>query len=218
MTKQSEPRTNLLGLVAYASLAAFEQTAAASAIAPRVEQKMVLARLAAQRFTHLGRLESTLEAGGADIARAMDAFVAPVDGFNVHTAPADWGHALVKLCVVGGLVGDFAQTVSPQLDEASRDILLGSIDDGVLASEPGRMLAEVLEEDPAQRDRLAMYARRLLGEMLSQAQRVSASQPALTELLTGRSGSGGEDLAAIGDLMAGLATRHAERLSSLGLA
>lgn len=218
MSTTSDAQSQLLGLVAYASLSAFEQTAAASAIAPQVEQKLVLGRLAAQRFTHLGRLEATLAAAGGDVTRAMAPFVTPVDGFNHHTRPEDWAQALVKLCVVGGLVADFAAEVAPHLDEASRDILLGSIDDGELAAEPGRMLSGALAAEPEAAGRLAMYARRLLGEALSQAQRVCAAQPVLTEQLTGRAGQGGEDLAAIGDLMARLAGHHAARLAEIGLA
>lgn len=211
----ADARTQLLGLVACCSLSAFEQTASASARAPQVEQKLVLARLAAQRFSHLGRLEQALAAQGVSVADAMQDFVAPVDAFTQHTQPRDWGQALVKLCVVGGLVADFAAAAGPNLKPAEREILLGSIDDGELSQEPGQMLAQVLQSDPEGTGALALYGRRLLGEALSQVQRISASRPELTQALTGQ--HDGRDLAAMGDLMAGLSLGHARRMEQLGL-
>lgn len=211
-------QTELLGLVAYGSLAAFERTAQASAAATSVDDKLVLARIAAQRFTHLGRLENELVQRGSSLRAAMEAFVAPIDAFNQHTEPRTWGEALVKLCIIGGLVQDFAHEVTPHLDPELREILTGSIDDGVLADEPGRMLAEALAEDPDQQGRLSLFGRRMLGEALSQAQRVAAARSTLTALLTGLGQDGGDDLAAISNLMSRLAAAHATRMESLGLA
>ncbi|ROR52907.1 tRNA-(MS[2]IO[6]A)-hydroxylase MiaE-like protein [Luteococcus japonicus] len=208
----------LLGLVAYGSLAAFERTAQASAAATSIDDKLVLARIAAQRFTHLGRLETELARRGSTLKAAMEAFVAPIDSFNQHTEPRTWGEVLVKLCIIGGLVQDFADEISGHLDAGLREILTGSIDDGELASEPGQMLARALQEDPEQQGRLALFGRRMLGEALSQAQRVAAARADLTGLLTGLGQDGGDDLAAISHLMSRLAAAHATRMESLGLA
>lgn len=207
----------LLGLVAYGSLAAFERTAAASAAAPEVDDKLVLARIAAQRFSHLGRLEQELSVRGSSLAGAMGPFVPAVDAFTEHTEPHLWAEAVVKLCVVGGLVADFAEGVAEHLDQGLREVLLGSIDDGELAQQPGRMLADALAADPDLRGRLALFGRRVLAEALSQAQRVAASHPALTALVTGADEGFGGDLAAISDLMARLAAAHTGRMERLGL-
>ncbi|MEL4357576.1 MULTISPECIES: ferritin-like fold-containing protein [unclassified Luteococcus] len=213
-----QAEVHLLGLVAYGSLAAFERTAAAATQAPGLDDKLVLARIAAQRFSHLGRLEAELVARGSTLRSAMHPFVMPVDAFNSHTEPRTWGESLVKLCIIGGLVADFADGVLGNLGPELREILTGSIDDGVLAHEPGRMLAEAITVDPDQQGRLALFGRRLLAEALSQAQRVASSQDDLTRLLTGAGENSGDDLAAISALMSRLAAAHGERMASLGLA
>ena len=60
---------------------------------------------------------------------------------------------------------------------------------------------------------LALWARRLIGEALVQAQRVAVDRDALARLLVG----GTMDLAAVGQMLARLTQRHTERMSSLGL-
>ncbi|MEL4506056.1 ferritin-like fold-containing protein [Luteococcus sp. H138] len=207
----------LLGLVAYGSLAAFERTASAATEAPSIKDKLVLARIAAQRFSHLGRLERELQTRGSHLQGAMQRFMTPVDAFNGHTEPKTWAESLVKLCIIGGLVRDFADGVGGNLSAELREILTGSIDDAELASEPGRMLAEAITADPDQRGRLALFGRRLLAEALSQAQRVAAREGELTTMLTGLGEGQGDDLAAISALMSRLAAAHGERMELLGL-
>lgn len=208
----------LLGLVAYGSLAAFERTAAAATNATSIQDKLLLARIAAQRFSHLDRLERELVARGSDLRGAMQQFMKPVDAFNEHTEPRTWAEALVKLCIVGGLVHDFADGVSGHLSPELREIFIGSVDDAEFAAEPGRMLREAIAADPDQAGRLALYGRRLLAEALSQAQRVAAREGELTTMLTGLDENSGDDLAAISALMTRLAAAHGERMETLGLA
>lgn len=216
--EQLRAQVDLLGLVGYACLAAFEQTATASAGATRVGDKLVLARIAAQRFSHLGRLNAEVEARGGQLEPAMQPYVAAIDSFNKHTAPATWGEALVKLCVVGGLAQDLYDRVGATVGPELAKIWQGSMDDGELADEPGRMLADLLADDPDQHGRLALFGRRLLGELLSQAQRVAAGHPDLSQLLTGQDDGTGSDIAALSELMARLADDHAMRMERLGLA
>lgn len=214
-------RLDFLGLVGYTSLSAFEQAALAQAMAPAVEQKLVLARIAARRFDHLGLLEGEVSGLGGELTTAMRPFAGAVDSFNQHTATTLWAEALAKLVVVGGLTADFATEVVPNLaEEPGRldEVLRGALDDGDLAGAPLDMLTAVLDADPELTGRVALHARRLLGELFSQAQRVAAAHPELTGLLTGHGRGDGDDLAALSDLMARLAARHAKRMERLGLA
>ena len=71
--------------------------------------------------------------------------------------------------------------------------------------------------DPRLRGRLALWGRRLMGEALTQAQRVAAERDALTALLAGGVDRPGLDLAAIGRMFTRLTDRHAERMEELGL-
>ena len=69
--------------------------------------------------------------------------------------------------------------------------------------------------------RLALWGRRLMGEMLSQAQRTAAERDALSNLLVGGIGGGttlpGFDLAEIGRMFARLTEEHTRRMRALGL-
>jgi len=74
---------------------------------------------------------------------------------------------------------------------------------------------EAVQSDPAVAGRLALWARRLLGEALSQAQRVAAEREPMARLLAGGSQA---QLGDIGRMFAALADAHAERMAALGLA
>lgn len=74
-----------------------------------------------------------------------------------------------------------------------------------------------IEVDPKVAGRLALWGRRLVGEALSQAQRVAADRDALTSLLTGTVDRPGMDLAAISRMFTRLVEAHTERMAILGL-
>jgi hypothetical protein len=65
--------------------------------------------------------------------------------------------------------------------------------------------------------RLSLWGRRLVGEALSQAQRVAADRDALTGLLTGTVDRPGMDLAAISRMFSRLVANHTKRMAELGL-
>jgi hypothetical protein len=75
-----------------------------------------------------------------------------------------------------------------------------------------------IEADPRLAGRLALWGRRLVGEALSQAQRVAAERDALSTLLVGGVDRPGTDLAEIGRMLARLTDNHARRMAALGLA
>ncbi len=75
-----------------------------------------------------------------------------------------------------------------------------------------------INEDPRVGGRLALWGRRLVGEALSQAQRVAAERDALSTLLVGGVDRPGTDLAEIGRMLARLTENHARRMAALGLA
>jgi hypothetical protein len=79
---------------------------------------------------------------------------------------------------------------------------------------------EAIAADPRVGGRLALWGRRLMGEMLSQAQRTAAERDALSNLLVGGIGEGGMpgfDLAEVGRMFARLTEEHTRRMRALGL-
>ena len=76
-------------------------------------------------------------------------------------------------------------------------------------------LRAAIAADPRLAGRLALWGRRLLGEMLSQAQTVAAEHDGLADLILNDSVSSQLDL--IG-LLERLTNAHVERMNALGLA
>jgi hypothetical protein len=73
-----------------------------------------------------------------------------------------------------------------------------------------------IEADPALAGRLALWARRLVGEALAQAHRVVAERPALAMLVAGTASESGAQ-GDIGRMFARLTDAHDQRLAALGL-
>ncbi len=205
---------DLLGVLAYGELTAFERLATDARLAPTLADKHALASMAAAEFGHYRRLHEHLLAAGVEPEHAMRPFVAAVDAFHDSTPPNDWLEGLIKAYVGDGLATDFYREVAAYVqDAATRDLVLETLADTGQASFAVARVREAIAREPAVAGRLALWARRLVGEALLQAQRVAVERDALTELLVGGSG----DLAGIGRLLTRLTDHHTTRMRALGL-
>jgi hypothetical protein len=208
---------DLLGGLAYSELTAFERLTEDAAGAPTLEDKVALAAMAAAEFGHFDRLRQRLVELDADPFAAMEPFHAPVDAFHEHTAPSDWLESLIKAYVGDGLAADFYREIAAYLDVDTRDLILTTLDDTGQSEFVVEKVRRAIADNPKIAGRLALWARRLMGEALSQAQRVAAERDALAALLVGGVDRPGMDLAAIGRMFARLAETHTARMSALGL-
>lgn len=206
---------DLLGFLAYASLVAFFRLADDASLAVALADKADLADLAVTQFGHFRVLQERITQLGADPGDAMRPFVQPVDAFHARTAPADWLEGLVKAYVGDGIAADFFRAIAQLLDEPTRALVLETLTDSGRAKFVIKRVREAIAADPAVAGRLALWARRLVGEALSQAQRVAAEREPLARLLAG--GSPGQ-LGEIGRMFAALTDSHSQRMAALGLA
>jgi hypothetical protein len=147
----------------------------------------------------------------------MEPFHAPVDAFHEHTAPSDWLESLIKAYVGDGLAADFYRQIAAYLDAATRDLILTTLDNTGQSEFVVERVRRAIEADPRIAGRLALWGRRLMGEALSQAQRVAAERDALTTLLVGGVDRPGMDLAAIARMFGRLTETHMARMAALGL-
>jgi hypothetical protein len=207
-----EAVVELLGALAYGELTAFERLAVDSALAPTLTDKALLAGMAVAEFGHYERLVARLATMGVDAETAMAPFVDALDEFHDMTAPSDWLEGLIKAYVGDGLAGDFYREVAQVLDPETRDFVLDVLADTGHSSFAVDRVRAAIEADPAIAGRLALWARRLVGEALTQAQRVAVRRDALANLIV-ESGN----LAEIGRMFARITDRHSERMAALGL-
>jgi hypothetical protein len=202
----------LLGALAYGELTAFERLAGDAALAPTLTDKAELAGMAVAEFGHYQRLVEHLAGLGVDPEAAMAPFVDALDEFHEMTAPSDWYEGLIKAYVGDGLAADFYREVASVLDAGTRDFVLDVLADTGHSSFAVDRVRAAIDADPAIAGRLALWARRLVGEALTQAQKVAVRRDALANLIA-ESG----DLAEIGRMFARITDRHSERMAALGL-
>ncbi len=205
---------DLLGLLAYASLTGFFRLSDDAALALALSDKTALAEMAVAEFGHYRMLRARLEESAADPEGAMQPFVAPVDAFHARTAPSDWLEGLVKAYVGDGIAADFYRAVAQVLEPKTRDLVLAVLADTGHAEFVIARVRAAIEADPRVAGRLALWARRLVGEALGQAQRVAAEREPLARLLVG---SDADQLGNIGRMFARLTDEHAARMAALGL-
>ena len=204
---------DLLGVLAYGELMAFERMAADAQLAPTIEDKISLQTMANAEFGHFKQIREFLSAAGVDPLEAMAPFTEAIDAFHDSTQPSDWYEGLIKAYVGDGMAADFYRQVSQYVtDEATRALVIASLADTGQAEFAVARVKEAIAEDPSVGGRLALWGRRLVGEAIIQAQQVAVERDALLQLLVG---SG--DLAGISRLFNTITERHTERMNTLGL-
>jgi hypothetical protein len=208
---------DLLGALAYGELTAFERLADDASFAPTIGDKAALAAMAVAEFNHFALLRARLVEMGASADDAMEPFIPALEAFHERTAPGDWLEGLVKAYVGDGIAEDFYREVSAYLDDSTRDLVLSVLEDTGHSQFAVDRVRAAIEADPRLAGRLALWGRRLVGEALSQAQRVAAERDALAMLLVGGVAHRGADLAEVGRMFARLTENHTKRMASLGL-
>lgn len=212
---------DLLGLLAYAELVSFFRLASDAELAPTLEDKAELAAFAATEQAHHQLLRRRLVELGVDPEDAMRPFVAPLDAWHARTTPQTWVESLVKAYIGDGIAADFYRQIAELTDEETRELVAGVLSEEGRAEFIAAKVKQAVTDDPTLAGRLALWARRLVGEALSQAQRVAVDRPRLAELLAeGESGETGRngDLAAVSRIFARLTDAHNSRLQAMGLA
>ncbi|GAA3822869.1 ferritin-like domain-containing protein [Sphaerisporangium flaviroseum] len=232
---------DLLGVLAYAELTAFLRLAEdAATLAPSLNDRAALSGLAVAEYAHFRLLRDRLSWLGADPEEAMAPFVSSLDDWHAQTRPGDWLEALVKAYVGTGIAGDFYREAARHVDPETRKLVHEVLAEEVRSEFVVERVRAALAENPQLTGRLALWARRMVGEALSQGHRMAAARPDLALLLVsaasatpspepdaetgpaaGREGPPvrglDSDLVEIGRLFARLTEEHGKRMAALGL-
>ncbi|HSP38426.1 MAG TPA: ferritin-like fold-containing protein [Frankiaceae bacterium] len=204
---------DVLGALACGEMSAFERMASDARMAPTMSDKAALAGMAVAEFQHFRSLCDRLREFGIEPESAMQPFVVPLNTFHDLTAPADWLESLVKAYVGDGIARDFYREVAAYMDPRSRDLVREVLADMGQAAFAVDRVRAAIDANPAVGGRLALWARRLVGEALTQAQRVAVDREAIVRLLSTQAA----DLAELGRLFERIIEAHNERMRSLGL-
>jgi hypothetical protein len=204
---------DLLGVLAYAELTAFDRLAEDARLAPTLDGRSALARMAAAEVAHHQRLTARLWELGVEPATAMAPFVVPLDAFHDSTRASTWLEGLVKAYVGDGLATDFYREIAAFLPQPDRTLVEEVLADTGYADFAVREVRAAIAADRTVAGRLALWARRLVGEALTQSQAVIADNDRLAELIIGGTG----DLAGVGQLLQRITTAHGHRMRALGL-
>ena len=123
----------------------------------------------------------------------------------------------MKVYVGDGISSDFYREIARNVDSETSALVLEVCD-----ARNGDFVVErirtAIEQDPRVAGRLALWGRRLVGEALTQAQRVAADRDGISTLLVGGADRPGADLAELGRMFARLTDDHTKRMQALGLA
>lgn len=205
---------DLLGLLGAGEYLAFERLVSEASLAPTLPQRLRVADIALGELHHHRLIRDRLVQLGADADEAMHAFLEPLERYHRMTAPSDWLESLIKAYVGDSIANDFYREIGALLDDETAALVLE------VCSELGKTTVVVEEvrsaiaADPRLSGRLALWGRRLLGEMLSQAQVVAADRDALADLILNEQLTANMDLVA---MLERLTNAHVARMTALGL-
>lgn len=208
----SGPLRDLLALLAYGQLQAFDRMSADARLAPDLRRRAALSEMAAAEIGQYRRLVRRLSQLSGDPYDAMAPFVQALEEYHDETVPSDWLEALVKAYVGDGLADDFYSAMASMLTGDDRDLILDVLHAGRYSTFAAEEIRTAIASDPKVANPLSMWARRLVGEGMSQALRVSADRPALVALIAEHQGQDG-----IAELLKRITAAHTARMKAVGL-
>jgi tRNA-(MS[2]IO[6]A)-hydroxylase (MiaE)-like len=202
------PVAELVAALSYGERLAERRAADGAALAPDGRGRQHQADVARREGRAADLLEARLrELGSPDMQEVFAPFF---DSFFEHTRPTDWVEQQAFHYVGDALVADFAEALIPVLDPVSAEVvrqtMSGRDEQEAFALD---QLTMAVEAEPAARDRVAEYSRRVIGEAMTQTARALSATTVLRELL------GGDEVEkrALLDLLEG----HRRRLDRLGI-
>jgi hypothetical protein len=202
------PVAQILAALSYGERLAARRAEEGAALAADARGRQHQADVAAREGRAADLLEARLgELGSVDMQRSFAPFF---DAFFEHTGPSDWEELQAFHYVGDAMVADFAEALIPVLDPVSAEVVRSTIAQRQeLEAFALDELTRSLDRERSAADRVAAYARRVIGEALTQTRRALNDTTALRDLLGSDEGEK--------RLLLDLLDRHRRRLDRLGI-
>jgi tRNA-(MS[2]IO[6]A)-hydroxylase MiaE-like protein len=202
------PIALILAALSYGERLARRRAEENVALAPDFRTRRNQQHVAERERENASLLEARLsEIGSMELERVFRPFL---DAFFEHTQPADWLEAQTWHYVGDALVRDFADSLIPVLDRISAEVTRRALAErDEQESFALDEITRLVEGDPPAAERVAAYARRVIGEALTQTRRALNETGALRSLL------GSDEVEK--RFLLNLLQRHRERLDRLGI-
>lgn len=159
------PKT-YLGQLAYLLLSNFEILTNELKYAPTTQYKAELSEAAAKSFAKYRAISKKISGLGFDVTDSMDPFTERIDTFHSRTSGTDWYESIIKIYLVSGLLDDFYKRLSVGLNSELRESVEKALSDKTLEKFAQRVLVEGMKANPQLDSRLALWGRRLMGDVL----------------------------------------------------
>uniref|UniRef100_UPI003D8E3CD6 ferritin-like fold-containing protein n=1 Tax=Gordonia sp. B7-2 TaxID=3420932 RepID=UPI003D8E3CD6 len=205
--------TKLFAVLLAGEFAAFYRLIDESAMAPDVESRISIARMAASEIGHFDQLAERVGAAGIDAAAAVRRYRSVFDQYHRVTTPKTWLEALVKAYVGDGLAADFYNELAGVLPPQARDLVADVMAETANSQFAREQVRAAVDADPNLASPLTLWGRRLLGEAITHAQWVLAAEEEVTDLLF----EGATSLQGVANFFDSVAEKHAQRMADLGL-
>ncbi|AKN17906.1 ferritin-like fold-containing protein [Mycobacterium haemophilum] len=203
----------LFALLAYGEVAAFYRLTDEARMAPDLRGRISMASIAAAEMGHYQLLRDALERRGVDVVPAMSKYVSALDNYHRLTTPSTWLEALVKTYVGDSLASDLYLEIAGGLPDEVADVVRSALSETAHSQFVVAEVRAAVTASSKQRSRLALWARRLFGETITQAQYLLADHDQLVDLVV----SGGGGLSQLGSFFDRLQRTHDQRMHELGL-
>jgi hypothetical protein len=160
-----EPKV-FLGQLAYLQLSQFEILTNELKFSPNTQYKAELSEAAAKSFEKYRGIARILASMAVDTTDAMDPFTERVQTFHSRTSGIDWFEAIIKVYLVSGFLDDFYRRLSAGLPADIRADVEKALNDKTFEKFAKRVLTESMATDAQLSSRLAVWGRRLMGDVL----------------------------------------------------
>lgn len=160
-----EPKV-FLGQLAYLQLSQFEILTSELKYSPNTQYKAELSEAAAKSFEKYRAISKKIASLGIDPTDAMDPYVERIETFHSRTNGADWFESIIKIYLVAGLLDDFYRRLAVGLDVTTRKEIEKALNDKKFETFAKKVLLESMARDPQLGSRLALWGRRLMGDVL----------------------------------------------------